>query len=313
MNDYLRVVAEESPRNEASTDVRAFAAGPEHMADRFLKKNAAGPDAGANLVALITALTFAAPVSASAQAMSAQDMVRKELAAFYYAGTDMSAHVSMRLINDQGNVRERDMTMLRLNTDKEKSALGNQDYMMVFSAPADVRGMSFLIYKYPQAEDDRWMYFPALKATKRIAADDKKSSFVGSDFTYEDVSGRDLNEEKHTFVRADEVAGRKVYVVESKPTGNTDYGRRLIWIDQERWLPLKEEYFDSQGKPLRTFAADKVEQIGGQWTITVRSMKNIQSGHRTEVQFKDVQYNRGFDADMFTERNMKNPGIGFKR
>jgi outer membrane lipoprotein-sorting protein len=304
MNEYLRVVST-GPEGEPVEQI--VNSGPDHMADRFMQKNAAtGSGNKVTLTAMVTALTFAAAGTTNAQSTpSAEEVVKRELAAFYYTGKDMSAKVSMRLINAQGNVRERNMTMLRANSGDS----GEQNYLMTFSAPADVRGMGFLIAKHPKADDDRWVYFPALKAVKRIAADDKKSSFVGSDFTYEDVSGRDLNEEQHALLRTDEVGGRKVYVVESKPKGATDYAKRQIWVDQERSLPLKEEYFDHQGKLIRTFAAEKVEQIGGNWTITSRTMKNAQTGHRTEVTFSNVEYNVGLKDDVFTERTLKNPGL----
>jgi outer membrane lipoprotein-sorting protein len=302
MNEYLRVTSTEP---DGANKEEIINQGPDHMADRFMQKNMA-PNGAAKvtLTAMVTALTFASGAASAQSALSADEVVKRELAAFYYAGKDMSAKVSMRLINAQGSVRERNMSMLRLNS----SDAGEQNYLMTFSAPADVRGMGFLIAKHPKADDDRWVYFPALKAVKRIAADDKKSSFVGSDFTYEDVSGRDLNEEQHVLLRSDEVAGRKVHVIESKPKSATDYAKRHIWVDHERWLPLKEEYFDNQGKLLRTFTAEKVEQISGNWTITTRSMKNAQTGHRTEVTFANVEYNIGLKDDLFSERTLKNPG-----
>ena len=305
MNDYLHILRQNPPL--AGIDAKATPDEPDHLAESFMKKNGVRQVVGPTFLSAVTALTFSAP--AQSQTPSADELVKKELAAFYYGGKDMSVRIAMRLINAQGNVRERNMVMLRTNN----GDTGDQRYLMAFDAPADVRGMSFLIWKYAKAEDDRWIYFPALKAVKRIAADDKKSSFVGSDFTYEDVSGRDLDDESHSFVRADQVGSRKVYVVDSKPKGNTDYAMRSIWIDQEHWLPLKEEYFDAQGKPLRTFTADRVEQIGGQWTITVRSMKNHQTGHRTEVVFKNVQYNVGLSDSVFTERTMKNPVQGLQK
>lgn len=302
MNDYLNILPCETKPHDCDAPLPDET--PDHAATCFMQKN--GVEHGVNFLALVTALTFATATPAHAQTPGAEEMVKKELAAFYYSGKDMSARVSMRLINAQGNVRQRDMVMLRTN----KGDAGDQRYMMMFDAPADVKGMSFLIWKYAKAEGDRWMYFPALKAIKRIAADDKKSSFVGSDFTYEDVSGRPLGDEQHTFVRNDQVGGRKVYVVDSRPKGGADYAMRSIWIDQERWLPLKEEYVDAQGKPLRVFSADKVEQVGGMWTVTERSMKNLQTGHKTEVVFKDIKYNVALSDDVFTERNLKNPSVG---
>lgn len=305
MNDYLNVLHHPEQTDQAT---QAPVPGPEHMADAFMKKNGNTDKALPSFAALVTALTFAGSASAQAPTPAAAELVKKELSAFYYSGKDMSARVSMRLINAQGSVRERNMTMLRTN----KGEAGDQSYLMVFDTPADVKGMSFLISKFAKGDDDRWMYLPGLKVVKRIAADDKKSSFVGSDFTYEDVSGRDIDEEKHTYVRADTVAGRPVHVVESRPVGAADYAMRSVWIDQERFLPLKEEYVNAQGKPLRSFTADKIEQVGGRWTITTRTMKNHQTGHRTEVVFKDVKYDTGLADDVFTERNMKNPVLGAK-
>lgn len=232
---------------------------------------------------------------------SADEIVKRSLESFYYAGNDMRARVSMKLINAQGRVRERDMTLLRLNLGNS----GDQRYYIYFHAPADVKGTSFLVWKYPAKEDDRWIYVPALKLVKRIAADDKRSSFVGSDFTYEDVSGRDLEDETHALVRKEDLGGRPAYVVESKPRVPSDYSRRLSWIDRERWLPLKEEYFDARNEPLRTFTADKVEQIGALWAVTARSMRNLQSGHRTDVVFLETEYGVGLKQDIFTERYLR--------
>ena len=242
-----------------------------------------------------------APSPARAAEPPADQIVKRSLEAFYYAGNDMSAKVQMKLINPRGQVRERDMTMLRINL----GAAGDQRYYIYFHGPADVKGTSFLVWKYPVKEDDRWIYVPALRLVKRIAADDKRSSFVGSDFTHEDVSGRDVEDETHILVRKENFAGRPAYVIESKPKAAADYARRVSWIDVERWLPLKEEYFDVRNEALRTFTADKVEQTGKYWTITARTMKNQQSAHRTEVVFREVEYDVGLKQDIFTERYLR--------
>jgi len=251
----------------------------------------------------LSLLAALAVLSAPARAAdpSGEEIVKRSLEMFYYAGNDMRAKVRMKLINAQGNVRERELTMLRINLGKS----GDQRYYIYFHGPADVKGTSFLVWKYPGKDSDRWIYVPALRLVKRIAADDKRSSFVGSDFTYEDVSGRDLVDETHALVRKEELGGRPTYVVESKPKTVIDYSRRLSWIDAERWLPLKEEFFDPRNQPLRTFTADKVEQTGTQWTVVARSMKNPQSGHRTEVTYQAVEYDVGLRQKIFTERYLR--------
>lgn len=248
-------------------------------------------------------LLAAAPAVSLAQTPSAEEIVQKQLASFYQAGKDFQGKVSMRLTNAQGSKRERVMNMLRVNV----GAQGDQRYLITFEAPADVRGMGFLVWKYARKEDDRWLYFPALRAVKRVAADDKRSSFVGSDFTYEDISGRDADEEKHSLLREDKLDERSVFVLESRPKEAATYSKRISWIDRERWLPLKEEYYDSEGKLQRTFKAEKVEDIGGHWTVTGRSMVNAQTGHRTDVTFTSVRYGLGLAEDLFTERSLRNP------
>jgi outer membrane lipoprotein-sorting protein len=251
------------------------------------------------LLLTAAAVLCAAPVRAVDT--EADEIVKRSLESFYYAGNSMRARVSMKLINRQGKVREREMTILRLNLGKS----GDQRYYIYFHGPADVKGTSFLIWKYPAKEDDRWIYVPTLKLVKRMSVDDKRSSFVGSDFTYEDVSSRDLEDETRVLVRKEDLDGRPTYVVESKPKVQFGYSRRLSWIDRERWLPLKEEYFDARNEPLRTYTADKVERIGEQWTVTVRSMKNLQSGHRTEVVFRETEYGVDIKQDIFTERYLR--------
>jgi outer membrane lipoprotein-sorting protein len=238
---------------------------------------------------------------AHAGAPSADEIIKHSLESFYYAGDSMRARLSMKLINRDGKVREREMTVLRLNL----GTSGDQRYYIYFHGPADIRGTSFLIWKYPAKEDDRWIYVPTLKLVKRISVDDKRSSFVGSDFTYEDVSSRDLEDETREFLREEDFGGRPTYVVESKPKMPGDYWRRVSWIDRERWLPIKEEYFDARDQPLRAYTAEKVERIGGQWAVTARTMRNLQSGHRTEVVFRATEYEVGIKPEIFTERYLR--------
>lgn len=251
----------------------------------------------------IVAALAAAPSAAKAQAASAEELVQKQLASYYQAGKDFQAKITMRLVNAQGSRRVRTLNLWRVNV----GAAGDQRYLITFDAPADVRDMGFLVWKYAGKEDERWLYFPALRAVKRVAADDKRSSFVGSDFTYEDISGRDLEEERHVLVRQENVDDRSAYLIESTPKAAAAYARRLSWIDAERWLPLKEEYYDAEGKLQRAFRADKVENVDGHWTVVERSMVNAQTGHRTEVAFRSMSYDKGLVAELFGERSLRNP------
>lgn len=240
------------------------------------------------------------PVHASA--MTAEEVIKKSQAVFFEAGRDFQARVKMTLVTRDGQQRQRDLTMLRKNY-----PAGEQKYFMYFHSPADVAGMTFMVYKYPNRDDDRWLFIPAINLVNRIAAQDSRSSFVGSDFTYEDVSGRDLTADAHALLREELFNDRKVYVVESKPIGPAEYTRKLSWIDQASFLPLKEEYYDVQNSLYKIFTAEEIKDVQGFATIMKRTMSNVKSGHKTETVFERVQYNVGLGDDLFSERYLRRP------
>jgi hypothetical protein len=232
--------------------------------------------------------------------------MKKSQAAFLYPGKDFKARVMMRLVSKEGKERIRELTMLRKNYGEPG---GDQKYFIYFYQPSDVRDMTFMVWKYPKRDDDRWLFIPALNMVRRIAASDRRSSFVGSDFTYEDVSGRDIEDDDHSLVKEEKAGDRNCLVIKSVPKDEkvTDYAYRLSWIDKERWIPLKEEYYGKGGGLVKVFTADEVKDISGFWTVTRRTMKNVESGHRTEVAFGKVDYNLKMGDDLFTERFLKKP------
>ena len=249
------------------------------------------------------ALALAAAAPSQAQTADSAGIVRKMHQAFFYQGESFRARVKMTLTSASGSERLRELTMLRINT----PASGGQRYFMYFHAPGDVRRMAFLIYKYPAREDDRWLFIPALSLVQRIAAKDSQSSFVGSDFTYEDVSGRDVEADAHRLLREEDLGGKPCYVIESVPKGAASYQRKVSWIDKAVFLPLKEEYYDVQGQLFKEFAAEEIKEIDGVPTAVKRAMKSIKTGHKTVVEFSDVKYRLGLKPEEFSERALRNP------
>jgi outer membrane lipoprotein-sorting protein len=262
---------------------------------------------------LVVCLAFSKEAIGKDEQLSPVRIIENSQLAFYYQGKDMKIDVVMELIAKGGGKRTRVMTMLRRN---EKEG-GNQRYFIYFHKPGDVRRMTFMVWKYPTKDDDRWIFVPAVDLIRRIAADDKRSSFVGSDFTYEDVSGRDVASDTHSLLRSEKHEDRDCYVIESIPKEPTEYIKRLSWIDKKSFLPLKDEYYDAQNELFRIFTADKIEDIkvgGGTGenvfpTVTRRTMtmKNLKTGHRTEVVYKSVSYNLGLKDKDFSERHMRRP------
>ncbi len=238
-------------------------------------------------------------------AEDATEIMKKSHMAYYYAGDDGTAEVTMKIINKNGKERVREFTMLR--TDLNEG--GAQKYYTYFKKPSDVSRMTFMVWKNPESSDDRWLYVPAVDLVKRISADDKNSSFVGSNFSYEDVSGRHWNEDNHTLVSDTEnINGRDAYLISSRPKGDYQgFAEKKSWIDKETFLPLKEEYYDDRGKMIRLFTSDKIETIDGIVTVTQRTMEDTKKGGKTVISFDNISYNQSIGEDIFTERYLKTP------
>ena len=118
-----------------------------------------------------------------------------------------------------------------------------------------------------------------------------------------------MEEDNHTLLREERLDGKEVYVVKSVPKDerSADFSYKLSWIDKGSFVLWKEEYYDKRGDLYRVFTADEVKPVQGLLTTVKRTMKNVQTGHRTEVSFTEVRYNLGLSADLFSERSLRNP------
>ena len=254
-------------------------------------------------LSLIVVLGFGL-VAGMVSAQDATELMKKSHMAFFYAGDDGIAEVTMTLVNKKGKERIRQFIMLRL----DESDGGDQKYYTYFQKPSDVARMTFMVHKSVDANDARWIYVPAIDLIKPISADDKNSSFVGSDFSYEDVSGRHWTDDNHVIGADAELNGRAVWVIESTPKEEyKGFAKKITYIDQENYLPLKEEYFSDKGKMIKRMTSAKIEVIEGITTVLERKMENLKKGSHTVVAFSSIDYNTGLTSDLFTERYLKNP------
>ena len=259
----------------------------------------------------MTLANNALPQTADSSSANADEIMEYSQRAYYFAGEDAKGMLTMELIDRKGGTRRRVMTMLRRNQEKS----GEQKYFIYFHEPGDVRRLTFMIWKYPGQQDNRWIYVPAVDLIRRIAAEDKYSSFVGSDFSYEDVSGRDLADDTHRLLGEEPLDGRETFVIESIPLASAAFTKRVSWIDKENFLPLKIEYYDTQNQLQRIFTANAIEDIAADDedlervypTVMKRTMENVKSGHRTVVTVTSVSYDLGLSDEDFSERHMRRP------
>jgi len=232
------------------------------------------------------------------------EIVKKANNASYYQGDDGKAKVIMTITDRQGRKRIREFIILR----KDKTDGGDQFYYVYFKKPSDVRKMVFMVWKHPGKDDDRWLYLPSMDLVKRISASDKRTSFAGSDFFYEDVSGRSIDEDSHKLV---EETGQ-YYILNSIPKNleTVEFASYKIWIDKKSHLPVKAEYLNKSGKKYRTVEALDIKNVQNLPTVIRSRVTNYESGSVTVLEFKDIRYNLGLKANIFTERYLRRaPGV----
>lgn len=244
--------------------------------------------------------------------MSADEIIRKANHAALYMGNDSKGKVKMVIQDKQGRKRERELNMLRKDVGDGD---GDQKYFVYFQAPADVRKMIFMVHKHaePGKEDDRWLYMPSLDLVKRIAGGDKRTSFAGSDFLYEDISGRNVEADVHELIQTT----NQYYVVKNTPRNPDDveFGHYDAYLDKTTFLPMKMEYFRKDGRPYRVIRTTKIEEIESEEngnrvaypTVVESIAEDIESGSKTVMTFSNIQYNFGIKDSIFSERYLRRP------
>lgn len=230
-----------------------------------------------------------------------RDIIDQANLASYYAGDDGSAEARMIIVDENGNRQMRQFTILR----KDEKDLGDQDMLVFFSQPSNVKDTVLRVEKQLESDDNRWLFLPALDLVKRISAGDKRTSFVGSHFYYEDVSGRNPKEDNFTLVSEDTDS----YLINAvaKDRQNVEFSRYTVKIDKANFLPIETIYFDQSNQAARKMTVLQVKNIDSIATVMKSRITNLSNNSYTEMQFRHVKYNLGLPDHIFSERSMRTP------
>lgn len=179
-----------------------------------------------------------------------------------------------------------------------------------FVQPNNVKNTALLTADRKGGSGDQWLYMPALGKSRRISASRKGGRFVGSDVFFEDLRDREVNLDKHHFLREESIGGAKVAVIESVPRkpSNSFYSKRIVWLHQELKIPLKIEFFKGKrGKPVKRHEAKKLEQIEGVWTVTHSIMADLQNRSTTALIVEKLHYDNKIPRSFFSVRSLEEP------
>ena len=215
---------------------------------------------------------------------------------------DSQSLLEMQLTNRRGDVVIRKMKSKRLEV------LGDGDKsLMVFESPRDVKGVAILSFSHKTSSDDQWLYLPALKRVKRIASKNKSGPFLGSEFTFEDLSSQEIEKYSYRFLRDENLNAKPNHVIERIPLDPySGYTKHIDWIDKENYLVQKVEYYDRKSFHLKTGTfSDYKQYVNKIWQASSMEMVNHQNKKKTVLIFKEIAYSTGLSEKDFSQNSLK--------
>ena len=189
-------------------------------------------------------------------------------------------------------IRQFSMHTLEMKDDGDKR-------LVRFAEPRDLFGMISLTFSHGLEPDDQWIYLPALRRTKRLAARDKTGSFAGSDFSFEDISTWEVKKYSYQYLRDEELDGIATFVVENTPAyPYSGYSRITEWVDQDIYHPRRLLYYDVAGRPMKELRFYDYKQFKGRyWRPMKVVMTNLQTQSVSTIEWSDYQFQSGLEEN----------------
>ncbi len=213
--------------------------------------------------------------------------------------SDQRVSMQMTLRSANGRTAERRTRMQLL-----EGPPGQGDKtLVVFDAPPDIAGTALLTHEaLGTADDSQWLYLPAYKRVKRIAARDRSGSFAGTEFSYEDLAGDKFEDFTYRFVGEASLRGRQVYRVDRMPIDpNSEYSRQETWVDPDTNQILQAYLYDKKGRHLKTLeTGDWVRYRGKYWRPRTLAMTHVPSGRATLLKTSEYEFGVGLKEKDFS-------------
>ena len=215
---------------------------------------------------------------------------------------DSQANMYMKLYNAAGQESRREMLMrfLEVPEDADKT-------LITFHFPRDIKGTGLLTFEHIEKGDDQWLYLPAVKRVKRIASENKSGSFVGSEFSYEDISSNKPEKYTYKYLREDMHEGEPVWVTERYPKASSSgYTKIITWVNQSNFQTVKQEFFDRKGAALKMqFVKGLSLYLEKYWRPREVSMENLQTKKKTILEFLEWKFQQGLQESLFRKRSLE--------
>jgi hypothetical protein len=240
--------------------------------------------------ALVALLTMAAPAMAADDARTVvQEVQRRSTAQSQrYEGL-------LQVVDARGKVSDKRWTLERLGSH------GNSKMVLRFTVPAEVKGVALLVVNHPERASDQWMWTPAIERDRRIALQDRSTRFFGTDFSFEDLEERDVDQYEYSMVGDDTIDNDACWKIQSLPRQgkSSQYTRSLVWIRKSNYTLARIDNF-IKDQVIRRLDYGDVANVQGIWTARRLEMTDFRRGSRTRLTLDNLQYNLPMKEDDFT-------------
>ena len=201
----------------------------------------------------------------------------------------------LQVFDAKGKITDKRWTFERLG------AHGDSKAVLRFTAPAEVKGVALLVINHPDRASDQWMWTPAIERDRRIALQDRSTRFFGTDFSFEDLEERDVNQYEYVLGGEETVDGASCWKIESTPkqTKSSQYTRSMVWIRKDNYAFARiENYVKSE--VVRRLTYSDIQQVQGIWTGRTMEMADLRRGSRTRLSLEKLEYNIPLNPENFT-------------
>lgn len=249
----------------------------------------------------LVALSLTLSSTALADEPSADEIARKVLRAD--SANWEGAHTTVRMVlhDKGGKTKERAMEIFA------RRSGGLLQTLVRFTAPSELAGTAFLMLEKKGEPSEQYVYLSGLKRVRRVVGREREGSFMGSDFSYQDMQPIDPKHATHTRKADDKVGNSPTYVLESvlSQGSGSPYGKVETWVRKSDFVALRTRFYDRKGKLVKTLYARKVKQIDGRPVITESRMQDAATGHATELVVQSSERKDDLPESMFTPNSLE--------
>ena len=185
-------------------------------------------------------------------------------------------------------------------------AYGNSQAVIRFTAPAEVKGVALLVVNHPDRSSDQWMWTPAIGRDRRIALQDRSTRFFGTDFSFEDLEERDVDQYDYRLTGEEAIDGAPCWRIEARPKqGKTSqYTLSRVWFRKDNYVPAQYENF-VKDQPVRRLQQKDIQNVQGIWTARTLEMTDLRRKSRTVLRLEKLQYNIPLKDTEFTVQALR--------